>query len=141
MEYWPTSIKRAARLQTNAVFTASPFAKTSSLWYITEGEPKGLFASNALSTPVVTLPGVNSYSLILDDGVLSQMKELGMKMVVVAFDADKLHNERVLSCEKSLADGLKTAGIPSRNCKLERRKWKGIDDLLASGGAPQYCIY
>lgn len=88
-------------------FYGLPFAKTSSLWYITEGEPKGLFASNALSTPVVTLPGVNSYSLILDDGVLSQMKELGMKMVVVAFDADKLHNERVLSCEKSLADGLK----------------------------------
>ena len=65
-------------------FYGLPFAKTSSLWYITEGEPKGLFASNALSTPVVTLPGVNSYSLILDDGVLSQMKELGMKMVVVA---------------------------------------------------------
>lgn len=43
---------------------------------------------------MVTLPGVNSYSLILDDGLLSQMKELGMKMVVVAFDADKLHNER-----------------------------------------------
>lgn len=91
--------KKGCAAANQCSFYGLPFAKTSSLWYITEGEPKGLFASNALSTPVVTLPGVNSYSLILDDGVLSQMKELGMKMVVVAFDADKLHNERVLSCE------------------------------------------
>ncbi len=25
--------------------------------------------------------------------------------------------------------------------KLGRKKEKGIDDLLAPGGAPQYCIY
>ena len=133
--------KKGCAAANQCSFYGLPFAKTSSLWYITEGEPKGLFASNALSTPVVTLPGVNSYSLILDDGVLSQMKELGMKMVVVAFDADKLHNERVLSCEKSLADGLKAAGIPVVIANWKEENGKGIDDLLASGGAPQYCIY
>ena len=133
--------KKGCAAANQCSFYGLPFAKTSSLWYITEGEPKGLFASNALSTPVVTLPGVNSYSLILDDGVLSQMKELGMKMVVVAFDADKLHNERVLSCEKSLADGLKAAGIPVVIANWKEENGKGIDDLLASGGAPQYCMY
>ena len=68
------------------------------------------------------------------------MKEPGMKMVVVVFD-DKLHNERVLSCEKSLADGLKAAGIPVIIANWKEENGKGIGDLLASGGAPQYCIY
>ena len=62
-------------------------------------------------------------------------------MVVIAFDADKLHNERVLSCEQSLADGLKAAGIPVVIANWKEENGKGIDDLLASGGAPQYCIY
>lgn len=116
-------------------------AKTSVLWYITEGEPKGLFASNALSAPVVTLPGVNSYSLILDDHILSRMKTMGMQMAVIAFDADKLHNDRVLSCEQALADGLKAAGVPVVIANWEEENGKGIDDLLAAGRSPRYCIY
>lgn len=43
--------------------------------------------------------------------------------------------------EKSLADGLKTAGIPVVIANWKEENGKGIDDLLASGGAPQYCIY
>ena len=44
--------KKGCAAANQCSFYGLPFAKTSSLWYITEGEPKGLFASNALSTPV-----------------------------------------------------------------------------------------
>ena len=47
----------------------------------------------------------------------------------------------IAMCEKSLADGLKTAGIPVVIANWKEENGKGIDDLLASGGAPQYCIY
>ena len=62
-------------------------------------------------------------------------------MVVVAFDADKLHMSGFYRAKKSLADGLKTAGIPVVIANWKEENGKGIDDLLASGGAPQYCIY
>ena len=64
-----------------------------------------------------------------------------MKTIVFTYNAYNHHNERVLSCEKSLADGLKTAGIPVVIANWKEENGKGIDDLLASGGAPQYCIY
>lgn len=41
--------------------------------------------------------------------------------------------KRVLSCRKSLADGLKTAGIPVVIANWKEENGKGIDDLLASG--------
>lgn len=118
--------KRRAAVQTNAVLTF-PFCQNILLLGITEVSQRPCI--NALSAPVVTLPEVNSYSLILDDSPFSNEEELGMKIVVVAFDANKLHNGSFI-VQKNHE---RTKTMASIYCKLERRKWKNWLMIFPNG--------
>lgn len=112
------------------------------IWYLTEGEPKGAYSSLKLQAPVVTIPGVTSYSLVLCDNVLEEMKRQGMKALVIAYDADKHHNSKVMDMQTLLLEGLDKKGIKDLfTLEWDEAVGKGLDDNLAAGGSIEYRAY
>jgi hypothetical protein len=104
------------------------------VWFVTEGEPKAIFTNDKLKAPIISIPGVNSYGLLLNPQVLEKLKKYGMKMVVIIFDADKVHNDKVLTSEMNLVEGLKKLNIPTAIGDWDENIGKGCDDMLAAGG-------
>lgn len=111
------------------------------LWYITEGEPKGAFSAFKLGAPFYTIPGVNSYSLLLKPETIEHMRKNGMQGIAIAFDADKHQNQAVMKYEKMLIDGFKELGIKNLfTVEWDGTVGKGIDDLLANAGSIRYVL-
>lgn len=110
------------------------------VWFFTEGEPKGAYTNEKLASPVVTIPGVNSYAIVLRPENVAKMRARGMKMAVIIFDADKIHNEKVLDSEKALVAGFKEMGIAVAIGEWDENIGKGSDDLLAAGGSIRFRV-
>lgn len=112
------------------------------LWYITEGEKKGIMGEYYLKSPVISIPGVNSYAKILEGcagrNLIEAMKEKGMQMLVIAFDADKEKNMAVLKSQYHLAAALQKEGITVALANWDISLGKGLDDLLTGGNKPAY---
>lgn len=119
------------------------------LMIITEGEKKGMFGNNKLHNPFISLPGVTSFGKInekLEDGKtsLQVILERGVKIFIVAFDADKATNENVMKSQDKTIQGLiKAAAELGYKIKVGVAEWdindgKGIDDLLANGKKPRF---
>lgn len=112
----------------------------NSVWFVTEGEPKAIYTNYKLHSPVISIPGVNSYGIILKPELIAKMKQMGMKMMVIIFDADKVHNPKVLDCEQGLARGLKDQEVLTSIGDWDEKIGKGSDNLLAAGGYITYHI-
>lgn len=113
--------------------------------YITEGEKKGAFANYTMRAPFISLPGVDSWKLLLKGKVgerpVDILKENGCRIIVVAFDADKATNATVLKKETDTASALKKEGFILGVASWDISLGKGIDDLLAGGYKPTYEVY
>ena len=122
-------------------FAMSPRDNFNVFW-ITEGEKKGIFANAALKQPVLWLPGVNSYQLVVKPhkGItpLDVMRKKGAKVAVIAFDADKAINPMVMRCFEKLAELLKEQGFKTYSAEWDMSYGKGVDDLLAAGKLPRF---
>lgn len=118
-----------------------PEKDDSTICYITEGEKKAIIANFYLNCIIISLPGVNSYSKLLERdrtgmSTLDYLAEIGCINAVVAYDADKYANENVLIHEHKLVDLLK-----SQNFNVNIGNWnpgfgKGLDDILVLGVRP-----
>lgn len=111
--------------------------------YITEGEKKGMFGNYRLHSPFITLPGVNSYSKLLESEgkkMLEVLKDRGTKCLIVAFDADKAVNERVLKCETETVRVLKDLGFSIGVAEWNGDEGKGIDDALLNGAKISFVV-
>lgn len=108
--------------------------------YITEGEKKGILSNSILHAPVISLPGVNSFSLLLDSILLATLIQLGVKVFIIAFDADKSTNETVLKAEAKTIEALKSQGVYVGLAEWDIKHGKGLDDLLARGYRPSFSI-
>lgn len=110
--------------------------------YVTEGEKKGAFAEWSMRAPFITLPGVDSWGLLLSGEKgkrpVDKLKESGCQVIVVAFDADKSKNKTVLSREIATVEALKKEGFVIGVAEWDISIGKGIDDLLAAGGKIRY---
>lgn len=106
--------------------------------FITEGEPKAIFSNYKLKMPVISVPGVNSYSIIFADGVIKKMVELGCELFVAAYDADKVNNQGVLEFETRLCEALLQEGLNVAIATWDINDGKGLDDLLAAGKTPGF---
>lgn len=110
--------------------------------YVTEGEKKGAFANYMMRAPFISLPGVDSWKLLMKGKIgerpVDVLKQNGCKIIVVAFDADKATNATVLAREQQTVDALKAEGFTLGVASWDINLGKGIDDLLAAGYKPGY---
>ena len=112
------------------------------VWF-TEGEKKAMVIAAVLNCTVVCLPGVSSYGKVFStDGggsIVEVLKQQGMRMAVVAYDADKESNDAVSRAEEKLLNELWRSGIQM----LSTTEWhgefgKGMDDMLLDGAMPDF---
>ena len=117
------------------------FTKDSYVVYITEGEKKSLVANYILGQAVICVPGVNSFGKLFEPdeagiSMISHAADLGAKIFVIAFDADKTVNAKVLQCEKSLVKRLKEMEVQVALGSWNMGFGKGLDDILGTGIRP-----
>lgn len=111
--------------------------------YITEGEKKSIIGNHILNAPFIDIPGVNTYSKLLEYDCFNKrpvdyLMELGTQLIVIAYDADKSLNAKVLDCEKNTVKILKELGFSLAVANWNIAQGKGLDDLLINGIKPQY---
>lgn len=113
--------------------------------YITEGEKKALYANYELHCPVISVPGVNSFRKILEileEGthVMDYLRARGCKIIIVAYDADKVINEAVLYYEQRLIQFLHEYDFEIAVANWNFGFGKGLDDILKVGVRPNYSL-
>lgn len=117
------------------------FTKDHYVVYITEGEKKALVANYVLGQPVICVPGVSSFRKPFEAdetgvSVVDHAIGLGAKVFVIAYDADKSVNAKVLQCEGALVERLKDKGVQIALADWNMGFGKGLDDILGIGIRP-----
>lgn len=117
-----------------------------SICYITEGEKKAIIANFFLKHIVISLPGITSYSKLLEknhsgNNVLDFLSNIGCKSAVIAYDADKYINKNVLRCEQKLAELMLKASFSTYIADWNPGFGKGLDDMLVLGVRPRLTEY
>ena len=112
--------------------------------YVTEGEKKGIYGNEILHAPFVSIPGVSSWGFLLSkkggERPVDLLKRKGVRIFIVAFDADRETNERVMQAQKATIQALKEEGFTVGVAEWNIEHGKGIDDLLCNGYRPQYVL-
>lgn len=103
-------------------FVGEPFAKTV---YVTEGLLKADIAYCLTGRSFVAVAGVNSLNGL--ESALRCMAQNGTKLVVEAYDMDKLENEYVASAAEKVQQIARVAGL-QRTSLVWNTAYKGIDD-------------
>ena len=103
-------------------FVGEPFAKTV---YVTEGLLKADIAHCLTGRSFVAVAGVNSLNGL--ESALRCMAQNGTKLVVEAYDMDKLENEYVTSAAEKVQQIARVAGLQSTSL-VWNTAYKGIDD-------------
>lgn len=111
--------------------------------WITEGEKKGIFANEKLHAPVISIPGVSSWSKMLEKDQygldsIEHMQKRGTEIFIVALDADKSYNKNVLKSQSNIVEAFKARGVRIAVANWSGTVGKGLDDLLAAGGIPSF---
>ena len=103
-------------------FVGEPFAKTV---YVTEGLLKADIAHCLTGRSFIAVAGVNSLNGL--ESALRCMAQNGTKLVVEAYDMDKLENEYVASAAEKVQQIAHAAGLQSTSI-VWNTACKGIDD-------------
>ena len=132
--------------ENNLGFYMDPQRDNMYCCWITEGEKKGIFANDKLRAPFVSVPGVNSFSLLTKgrpgERPIDKLWAKGVRLFIIAFDADKESNEAVMKAEKAAIEMIRAEGyyVGSAEWHTEHGAYKGLDDLLAMGFKPSYSV-
>ncbi|MCI0462086.1 MAG: DUF3854 domain-containing protein [Gemmataceae bacterium] len=99
---------------------------------VTEGELKADIIQARTGVPTLSIPGAGNWR-----GCLDTLKQLGCKVVRLAFDADAGDKPTVARALYACAESLAQAGYA-----VELERWaaadgKGLDDLLTAGKTPE----
>lgn len=107
----------------------------SEIW-ITEGPIKADKGAEALGKPFFGLPGVGTYSLILEP-----LRQLGCKHIVIAYDADLVVKPEVQQMLANCAEYFaKHTDMAMSLALWDLSLGKGIDNLLDAGYLPQLSL-
>lgn len=111
--------------------------------YITEGEKKAIYANYVLHTPVVSIPGVNSFNKLLEQSengftVLDYLKSRGCRILIIAYDSDKYVNQSVLMYEGKIIEFLSLQDFHIGIAFWNPGFGKGLDDILSINVRPNY---
>lgn len=113
---------------------------------VTEGEKKGIIGNSRLGVPIVSLPGVNCIAMLLEVDPATGMNMIeyliskGCKVLIIAYDADKNVNNKVLYQEQKLINELLKYDIIIGVANWEAALGKGLDDLALNGFKPTYSV-
>lgn len=115
--------------------------KSRRVW-LTEGPLKADVAAALLGEVVVAVPGVHSWrGSGVVDGILQAAKQdmrvVGVREVVLAYDADQAVNPHVRQAAVRLARALRLAGLQVKVAWWPLEHGKGLDDLLIAGHVPE----
>lgn len=99
---------------------------------LTEGRLKGDVATAITGILTIALPGVSCWR-----PALQELRELGAVRILLAYDADWHRNANVARAMLSTMEALLAEGMEVAVEVWDESDGKGIDDLLAGGGAPQ----
>lgn len=121
------------------------FTKDRYTAYITEGEKKSLMANHVLGQAVVSLPGVSTFRKLTEPdekgiSMLDYLVQKGVRIFVIAYDADKNVNIKVLECEAALVEMLREKGVQVAIAEWNPGFGKGLDDILGAGIRPNLRI-
>lgn len=100
---------------------------------ITEGEKKAMVGNGVKHIPCVSLPGVGAYNLLFSGSMYEFLKNRGVRIWIVCYDADKSSNKNVRACEDSLCAELKRRGEKVFIGEWSEKFSKGLDDILLEG--------
>lgn len=110
--------------------------------YITEGEKKSILGEEILRAPFINIPGVNSVGKLVEGEVgqrpVDFLKKMGIKILIIAFDADFRTNHAVYLHQQRAISILKEEGFTIGLAEWDESKGKGIDDLLVGNNSPDY---
>lgn len=109
--------------------------------FVTEGEKKAMVSNMLLGSPTISVPGVGSIKTLFNSedgsGILKQLRERGMSMIVICLDADKATNALVLRAEEAGVREALKAGYRIAVGEWNGLWGKGLDDTLLSGVKPK----
>lgn len=112
--------------------------------FITEGSKKGIFSNHCLRQPFISVPGVNSYGKLIEGKIgerpIDILKKRGVEILIIAYDADKAVNEKVLYSEQKTIELMKQEQFQVGVAEWDASCGKGIDDLLQNGYRPSYVL-
>lgn len=104
--------------------------KVRDVMYLTEGALKAdvTYALCKGKRSFFALAGVNIMSQLKE--TLAELKSKGAKKIMIAFDMDRLSNDKVAAAIKKVTDICSECGLDSGVCTWDIEKGKGIDDLM-----------
>ena len=114
--------------------------------YATEGEKKAIVANMMLNVPVVSIPGVSNFNMLFkpEEGyketLMEALRDRGMKLAVLVYDADKTSNEVVLRNEKNAIQAFHDNGVKIAVGEWNAAWGKGLDDILLEQVMPKVTL-
>lgn len=136
--------KGGCRLPMGTSLYFNPKEDDPTICYVTEGEKKGIYGNAMMHSPVITFPGVDSWSDLFTgnkgERLVDKLKAAGVMLFVVVYDADKTVNERVLSAQEHVLNALQSEGFAVGIGNWDMHLGKGLDDLLSKGFQPSYVL-
>lgn len=114
--------------------------------YATEGEKKAIVANMMLNVPVISIPGVSNFNMLFKpeegykDTLMEALRDRGMKLAVLVYDADKASNEVVLRNEQNAIKAFRENGIKIAVGEWNAAWGKGLDDILLEQVLPKVTL-
>lgn len=96
---------------------------------LTEGPLKADIISQYTGLPVLAIPGVNAISLL--ERALYDLKNAGLRKILIAFDMDLYENIHVQNALDRLKNMLAAYRIPHSQLVWDKN-YKGLDDYLVA---------
>lgn len=108
---------------------------------ITEGQKKGIVVNEYRGLICVSLPGVSTYAKLIEkdygeESIAERLYKMGVRVMLVCFDADKEYNVHVLQSEMRTVELMKNIGFRVGAGSWNVNIAKGIDDLVVLGMNP-----
>lgn len=127
---WISSAGKCSGTGTKATpFFAKGLRRNDTL-VITEGAFKAIIPSKIFGYSVLGIPGVNNQTEIKK--IIPQIKKMGYKKIVEAFDADFRFNENVKSAKTKLKEMMESFGFEYDTFVWDYSKGKGLDDFAVN---------
>ncbi len=114
--------------------------------YVTEGEKKAIVANMILQVPTVSVPGVSNFNMLFrteegrEDSLMQALRNQGMRLAVLVYDADKTSNETVLRNEKNAIKAFLDNGMKIAVGEWNAAWGKGLDDILLEQVMPKVTL-